>query len=101
MDDLFADIDRSAKGVQRNLHDVDGTHDTGAEAARLEQKNPLSFRFIGALVVSDVVESGCSHVFQYTASNPVAGTGLNQFRCMSTRQKTAMKPGNRWNFPGP
>jgi hypothetical protein len=70
MDDLLADVDRGAKGIERNLHDIDGPHNAGAEAARLEKENPLSFRFAAVPVFRDVLEGGCSHVLQYTASTP-------------------------------
>jgi hypothetical protein len=69
MNDFFTDIDRRAKGIQRNLHDINGPHDTGTEAARLEKKNPLGFRFVAAPVFRDVLKGGCSHAFQYTAFN--------------------------------
>jgi hypothetical protein len=67
MNDFFANVDRRTKGIEGDLHDVDGAHDTGTEAARLEKKYPLGFRFAAAPVFRDVVESGCSHVIQYTA----------------------------------
>ena len=37
--DLLAHINRRAKGIQRNLHDIDRAHNTRAEAARLQKKN--------------------------------------------------------------
>jgi hypothetical protein len=49
MHDLLANVDRRAEGVERNLHNVDRADDTGAEAARLEKKDPLGFRFVVAL----------------------------------------------------
>ena len=39
VDDFLADIDRRAVEVERNFHDIDSPDDTGAETARLEQKN--------------------------------------------------------------
>ncbi len=39
MDDLLADVDGSAEGVERNLNDVDGANDAGAEATGLEEEN--------------------------------------------------------------
>ena len=70
MHDLFADINRRTEGVQCDLHDVDGPNDTGAEATRLEKKDPLSFRFVAVPIFGDKLKGGCSHVFQYTASTP-------------------------------
>src|ERR1700678_2681826 len=72
--DLFAYVDGRAKGIECNLNDVDGSHNSGTEAARLEEKYPLSFRFVAALVYRDALKGGCSHVYQYTAFTPVAGT---------------------------
>ena len=37
VDYLAADIDRRAKSVQRQLHDIDGTLDPGAERARVRE----------------------------------------------------------------
>jgi hypothetical protein len=51
------------------LNDVDGPHDAGTEAAWLEKKDPLGFDLVAALV-RDALESGCSHVYQYTAFKP-------------------------------
>ena len=73
MNDFLADVDRRAKGIQRNLDDVDGTHNTCAKAARLEKKNSLGFRFVAAPVFSDGLKSGCSHVYKYTAFNSWQG----------------------------
>ncbi len=70
MHNLFANIDRRAEGIQRDLNDVDGSHNAGAEAARLEKEYPLGFRFAAALVNRDVLESGCSHIHKYTALTP-------------------------------
>ncbi len=64
---LFADIDRRAKGLQRNPNDVDRTHDPSAEAAGLEKENSLGFGS-AALINRSMVKSGCSHAYQYTAS---------------------------------
>src|SRR6185312_2894684 len=43
VDDLFADVDRSAEGFKRNTDNIDGTHDTGAESPWLEQQDGLLF----------------------------------------------------------
>src|SRR5580704_1861873 len=53
---LLANVNRRAKGIERNLHDIDSPHDTGAEASRLEEKNPLGFRFVAALVYRDALK---------------------------------------------
>jgi hypothetical protein len=70
MHDLLAHINRRAKGIERNLHNVDCPDNAGTEAPRLEEKNPLGFRFVAAPVSRDAVKSGGSHVSQYTAFNP-------------------------------
>jgi hypothetical protein len=66
MHNLLANVDRRAKGIECDLHDVDSPHNTGAEAPRLEKKDSLGFRFAAAPVFRDVVKSGCSHGIQYT-----------------------------------
>jgi hypothetical protein len=39
MDDLVADIDRRAKGLERPLDDLDGPYNTGTESPWLSQYN--------------------------------------------------------------
>src|ERR1700722_3988732 len=73
MHDLFADVDRSAKRFQRNLHDVDGSHNTCAKAAGLEKENSFGFRLADAFGNNSVVKSGCGHVYKYTASSRPTG----------------------------
>ncbi len=41
VDNFLADVDRRAVKVECNLDHIDGPDDTGAEAARLEQKDLL------------------------------------------------------------
>jgi hypothetical protein len=41
MDDFATHIDGRAKGFQRDFYNVNGTHHTGAKAARLQQQYPL------------------------------------------------------------
>ena len=48
---LFAHVNRSAKRLQRNLHNVDRPHHPGAKSAWLEQKNPLVFGLLAELSV--------------------------------------------------
>jgi hypothetical protein len=74
MHDLLAHVDRRAKGIECNLHNVDSPYDAGTEAPRLEEKNPLGFRFVAAPVTRDAVKSGCNHVSQYTAFNTTLAT---------------------------
>ena len=69
MNDLLANIDGSAEGIERNLHDIDGANDAGTKAARLKEKDPLGFRIVDALGLRDAVKGGCGHVFKYTAFN--------------------------------
>jgi hypothetical protein len=40
---LFADVDRSAKLLQRNLDNIDGTYNTCAETSRLQKKYLFGF----------------------------------------------------------
>ena len=40
--DFFADVDRRAKSVERNIHYVDGPYYSGAEAARFKKQNPFA-----------------------------------------------------------
>ena len=68
MHDLLAHIDRRAEGLEGNLDDIDGSHHACAEAAGLEKKNSLGFRFVCALANRSLVKSGCSHIRKYTAS---------------------------------
>jgi hypothetical protein len=72
MNNLFANIDRSAKGLQCYLNNIDRTHNAGTEAAWLKKENPFSFRFDAASGYGSVVKGGCSHVSQYTAFKPVS-----------------------------
>ena len=69
MHNLLANVDWRAKGIEGNLHDIDSPHNAGAEAPRLEKKDPLGFRSAAALVYRDVLKCGCSHVYKYTAFN--------------------------------
>jgi hypothetical protein len=55
MHNLFANVDRRAKGFKRNLNDVYGSHNPGAKAARLEKENSFGFRLVNALVNVSVV----------------------------------------------
>ena len=41
VDNLFANVDRSAEGFERYVHYVDGAYHASTEAARFEKKNPL------------------------------------------------------------
>ena len=38
VDDLLADIDRRPKGFERDADNIDGTHHSGAEPTRFQQK---------------------------------------------------------------
>src|SRR6266478_733392 len=38
VDNLFADVDRRTKGLERNTDNINRAHDAGAESARLQQK---------------------------------------------------------------
>lgn len=44
VDDLFANVNRRAKGLKRNTHNVDRPHYARAETAGLEQKDALFLR---------------------------------------------------------
>ena len=41
VNDFFADVDRRAVEVERDLHHIDRSHHTGTKASRLEQENLL------------------------------------------------------------
>src|SRR5205807_10462119 len=43
MDDLFADVDGRAKGVQGNADDINGTNHPGTKTTGLKQKQSLRF----------------------------------------------------------
>jgi hypothetical protein len=45
VNNLFANVDGSAKGIERDIHHIDRAHHAGAEAARLEEQNPLGGDF--------------------------------------------------------
>jgi hypothetical protein len=89
---FFANVDRRAKSLKRNLHDVDGSHNTGTKAARLEKEDSFGFRLIDALVNVSGVKSGCGHVFKYTASGGLPGFPVNHFRCSQAAEKPAAPP---------
>ena len=38
---FFANVDRSAKGIEGYIHHIDRTHHTGTETARFEEQNLL------------------------------------------------------------
>ena len=69
---LLADVDRRAKDIERDLHDVDRTHDASAEASRLQQQHALGC--LGAIGRGRIrcircfygIEGGCRHIIQYT-----------------------------------
>ena len=43
VDDLLAHIDRRPKGIQRDPHNVNGPHNSGAKPPGLQQQQSLSF----------------------------------------------------------
>jgi len=70
MHNFASDVDGGAKGLQSDLDNVDGAHNTGAEAARLEQQDPLlTGGRPGEATVRDGVEDSCGHF----ASIPMGG----------------------------
>ena len=73
--DLFANVNRSAEGIEGNLNNVDRAYNTGTEAARLKQEDTLidvSVRNIAGGVNGGEINRS-SHALQYTASRPEEG----------------------------
>jgi hypothetical protein len=73
VNDLLADVDRGAEGLQRNLHDIDGPHHACAEAARLQKQYSLGGYGIVGLVNFWVVEDSRGHITSIACS--VGGVG--------------------------
>ena len=73
MDDLFADVDRGAKGLQRNPDDIDGPHHARAEPAGFQQKYAFFLSFGRRALGSDrCLRDDGAHVLYYTVNTPVA-----------------------------
>ena len=73
LEHYHARMQRVLDHIERNLDDIDGSHNAGAEAAGLEKENSFGFRCIAAFVNGGVVKCGCSHAYQYTAYGGLSG----------------------------
>lgn len=62
VNDFAPNVNRRAKGFQRNLDDVNSADHARAEAARFEQKNPLLIgRSLVMGAIGDGIKRRCSH----------------------------------------
>src|ERR1035441_2688718 len=71
MDDLAADVDGRAEGLQSDLDDVDGADDSGAKTTWFEQQHPLFAtgsvaRTMIGTVMGNGFDSSYSHISKYT-----------------------------------
>ena len=67
MHNFATDVDGRAEGFKGNLHNVDGTHDTGAETAWFEQQHPLlAGGSLCGTVIGSGIEDSCGHMDKYT-----------------------------------
>ena len=58
VNDFLSDIDRRAKRLKCNLHNINGPHYTSAETTRLQQQNTLGCRGFSAPLVLRTGEVG-------------------------------------------
>ena len=96
MNDLLADVDGCAEGIERDLDDVDSANDPGAEAARLEEKYPLGFRLAAGFDVGYVLKGGCGHVSSIPRPSRRKHRFLNQIRCGLVEEKDSLRP-EKWS----